>query len=133
MLTSEDLKEITRVEEQALNRSTTKQTKNHVNELRIFLESKKLPNTIEKIPPKYLCQYLRQWFSTMKKRDGDFYSLSTLACKRASIHRFLQENANYKLIGNEEFRLFESKKSQHRFRRKMVLNVCVFIVNSKLK
>ena len=107
LLTTEELMEITRVEELALNKSTTKQTKNHVNELRTFLESKKLPNIIEKIPPKYLCQYLRLWFSTMKKRDGESYSLSTLACKRASIHRFLQENTNYKLIGNKEFRLFE--------------------------
>ena len=85
LLTTEELMEITRVEELALNKSTTKQTKNHVNELRTFLESKKLPNIIEKIPPKYLCQYLRLWFSTMKKRDGESYSLSTLACKRASI------------------------------------------------
>lgn len=107
LLSAEELSEINNIEEQAVNKSTSKQTKNHVDELKSFLQSKMLPNIIESIPQKYVCQYLRLWFSTMKKKDGEFYSLSTLACKRASIHRYLQETAGYKLIGNEQFRLFE--------------------------
>ena len=106
VLSAEDIQEINSIENDAVNKSTTKQTKNHVDELKIFLESKKLPNEIESIPPKYLCQYLRLWFSTMKRKDGECYSLSTLACKRASIHRYLQEKAGYNLIGNDQFRLF---------------------------
>ena len=106
-LSAEDLQEINNIEDQAVNKSTAKQTKNHVDELKHFLESRKLPNEIESIPPKYLRQYLRLWFSTMKKRDGGCFSLSTFACKRASIHRYLQEKADYNLIGNDEFRLFE--------------------------
>ena len=75
LLTCDDLMEITRVEELALNKSTTKTNKESCQRIENVLESKKLPNTNEQIPPKYLCRYLHLWFSTMKKRDKESYSM----------------------------------------------------------
>lgn len=70
--------------------STTKmQTTSYAKRFKAFLQSKSLPDCIETIPVRYLNQYLRLWYSSLRKPDGRFYSPSTLACMRAGINRYL--------------------------------------------
>lgn len=90
-LTEGQLSELKDIEKRAINSSTEKQTKCVSDEFKKFLLDCSLPNQIENIPARYLCEYMRLWFSEMKRKDGEAYSLSTLACKRAAIHRYILE------------------------------------------
>lgn len=119
-LSEEQEKQLSDIEEQAVNKYTAKQTRNHVEELKRFLLDNHLPNSIGSMPQRYLCQYLRLWFCSMKKKNGDLFSLQSLACKRASIHRHILESAGYPVIGNENCQSFE--KTYAAVRHKILTN-----------
>ena len=86
----EDIKkEIALIEEEAKNKRTSDQTKQYVNKFKSFLRDEKLPTNIEKMPVRYLSQYLRFWYSKLTTLDGKLYSPSSLICMRAAIHRYL--------------------------------------------
>jgi len=43
----------------------------------------------------------------MKRKDGESFSLSTLACKRAAIHRYILKTIGVAIIGNVLFKSFD--------------------------
>ena len=86
------LDEILQLEEECKNRNTHDQTKYYVKKFKKFLESKRLPTSIETMPIKYLSQYLRFWFANATKKDGKLYAPATLICMRAAVNRYLNDS-----------------------------------------
>jgi hypothetical protein len=68
---------------------TLAQTKLYSERFRTFLLKHGLPINFENIPERYLSQYLRFFYSELRKEDGSFYSPPSLICIRAAIHRHL--------------------------------------------
>ena len=83
--------ELNKLEEQEIPNTTRAQTLSYARKFKIFLQSKSLPDCIETMPVRYLNQYLRFWYSSLRKPDGSFYSPSTLACIRAGVNRYLSK------------------------------------------
>jgi len=77
------------LEEEAIPRSTEAQTRRYVDKFKQFLREKKLCPEFEKAPDEILNNYLRYFYSSLKKEDDTYYSPSTLVCIRAAIQRFL--------------------------------------------
>ena len=78
-------KQMREMEESQLNSNTKNQTQQHVKQFKQFLEEQNLSSKIEEMPLRYLAQYLRFWYSQLKRRDNGLYSPSSLKCFRASI------------------------------------------------
>ena len=70
------------MEESQLNSNTKNQTQQHVKQFKQFLEEQNLSSKIEEMPLRYLAQYLRFWYSQLKRRDNGLYSPSC-------VHKFL--------------------------------------------
>ena len=101
----ETLKEIEIETLSARNKNTADQTIIYVKKFRKFLENEKLPSDFEKIPVRYLSQYLRLWYFRMRRNDGGLFAPSTLICARAAIQRHLQLTRNLNIIEDPNFQL----------------------------
>lgn len=86
--------------------STKFSTKHHVDKFKNFLSKNNLPNDIESMPVKYLAQYLRFYYFSLKTKDGELYSPNSLIGIRASIQRYLRGpnvNRMINIITDKEF------------------------------
>lgn len=95
------------LEEEAIPQSTEAQTRRYVEKFRLFLREKQLSPEFEKTPDEILNNYLRYFYSSLKKEDNSYYSPSTLVCIRASIQRFLSSaniNRNVNIITDPTFK-----------------------------
>ena len=61
----------------------------YVKKFKDFLVEKNLSPEIESMEVPMLAEYLRYFYSSLKKKDGGFFSPSSLGCIRAAIHRYL--------------------------------------------
>ena len=77
------------MEKDEVPKSTSSQTLCYSTKFKDYLNSKGLPNTIESMPLRYLSQYLRLFYSSLKKDDNTYYAPATLGCIRAAINRYL--------------------------------------------
>ena len=77
------------IEENEVPCSTKAHTVSYSTKFKEFLRSKSLPDSIETMPIRFLNQYLRLWYSSLRKIDGSYYSPSSLACIRAAVNRYL--------------------------------------------
>lgn len=87
-------------------RSTKSHTKAYAQKFKSFLVSKQLPDCIETMPLRYLNQYLRLFYASLRKDDGNYYSPSTLACIRAAINRYLTKAPHNREINLKKDREF---------------------------
>jgi len=74
---------------------------------RNFLHDKKLCTDFEKVPDTILNNYLRLFYSELKKEDGGFYAPQSLICFRAAIQRHLtspETNRQVNIVNGEPFR-----------------------------
>jgi len=108
------------IEESQLNSNTKKQTQQNVNQFKQFLEEQNLSPKIEEMPVRYLAQYLRFWYSQLKKKDNGLYSPSSLICIRASIQRYLSSSEvgrRVNIVNGEDFKeannMLKCKIGQH--------------------
>ena len=88
---NEQQQDITCIEENVNNKSTSQQTKYFLNKFVDFLKNMKLPYISTK-PVRYLQSYLRLWFVKCRKEDGNIYSTCMYCCMRDAIHRSLSES-----------------------------------------
>ena len=72
------LQEIEDLETEAKSKNTERQTKNYIKLLKNFLMENNLPQNIEDMPIRYLESYMRLFFTKIRKKDGDLYSVSSL-------------------------------------------------------
>lgn len=106
-LTNEQLEELNRIEADAVPKSTDKQTKQHVNRFKRFLREEGLQENFDTIPHNFLNDYLRLFYTKIRKDDGGLYSPASLICFRASIQRYLSSyavNKNINILQGEEFK-----------------------------
>lgn len=61
----------------------------YVKKFKDFLVEKKLSPEIESMEESRLAEYLRYFYSSLRKQDGGFFSPSSLGCIRAALHRYL--------------------------------------------
>ena len=66
----ETIEKLDTMEQAEVPLSTKSHTKAYSRKLKDFLSSRSLPNIIETMPVRYLDQYLRLWYSTLRKDDG---------------------------------------------------------------
>lgn len=100
-------RELDRIEKEAMPTSTKKQTENYVNKFRRFLEENNLSPNFEEIPNRILNDYLRFFYSKLRKSDGGMYSPATLVCIRAAIHRHLtsaEVNKKINILKDDDFK-----------------------------
>ena len=90
ILTEQEEEELIKLEKSAQPTSTQNQTKKWVNLFKDFLTEKELCPDFERIPSQLLNDYLRLFYSHLKKKDGTFYAPASLICIRAALHRHLQ-------------------------------------------
>ena len=79
-LTEEQLDYLRKIEESAVPKSTANQTKQHVNLFKRFLRDNSLQENFELIPTSYLNNYLRLFYSRIRKKDGELYAPASLIC-----------------------------------------------------
>lgn len=103
-LTPEIEAELNIAEELIKNKSTEQKTRENVNRFKLFLTENGYSTEIENIPPYFLDQYLRHFYSNLRKCDGTFYSPSTLLCIRSSINRYLSSFRPINLCADSEFK-----------------------------
>ena len=70
-------KQMREIEDQQMNTCTKNQTQQHVKQFKHFLEERNLPSQIEEMPIRYLAQYLKFWYSQLKKKNKGLYSPSS--------------------------------------------------------
>lgn len=93
-------------EEEEVPLSTKLHTKSYAAKFKTFLVSKNLPDSIETMPVRYLNQYLRLFYASLRKEDGTFYAPASLGCIRAAINRYLTKapyNRQINLKKDREF------------------------------
>lgn len=61
----------------------------YVKKFKDFLKGKNLSQEIETMKESVLAEYLRYFYSSLRKQDGGYFSPSSLGCIRAAIHRYL--------------------------------------------
>ena len=88
-LSDEVVAQMNSFESGEITASSKTQMNNYSTKFKTFLKSKGLPDTIETMPEKQLSDYLRYFYSSLRKVNGEFYSPATLGCIRAGIHRYL--------------------------------------------
>lgn len=106
-LTVEEEKTLRELEESAIPKTTQNQSRRTVLRFRNFLCDKKLCTDFEKVPDTILNNYLRLFYSGLKKEDGGFYAPQSLICFRAAIQRHLTSpeiNRQVNIINGEPFR-----------------------------
>ena len=104
-LPEETKKEIETETLKARNKNTADQTAIYVKKFRKFLENERLHTDFEKIPVRYLSQYLRLWYFRMRRNDGGLFAPNTLICARAAIQRHLQLTRNLNIKVDTDFQL----------------------------
>lgn len=100
-------RELDQIEKEAISTSTLKQTHNYVNKFRLFLQENNLSTNFEEVPSRILNNYLRSFYSKLRKSDGGMYSPATLVCIHAAIHRYLSSaevNKKINILKDDEFR-----------------------------
>lgn len=100
------IEEMNVLEDGMKNQRTKEQTQQFVTKFKMFLSSQNLPDNIETMPPRYLNQYLRFWYSKLKRVDGQLYSPSSLICFRAAIHRYITSGSvgrTFNIMHDSEF------------------------------
>lgn len=103
---SEEIKEKIRIlEQENISKSTEQQTKIYVNKFKKFLQSQNIPDDLDKIPNKYMSQYMRWWYTQLRKEDGSLYAPSTLICIRSALFRYFLSTTNVNIIHDPEFNL----------------------------
>jgi site-specific recombinase XerD len=106
-LSETELRELEELEKKTVPLATESQTKRYVDMFRNFLSEKQLCTQFEKVPDRFLCNYLRFFYSQLRMKNGDFYSPSTLICVRSAIHRHLTSvsvDRNVDILHGVEFK-----------------------------
>lgn len=80
--------ELDSLERNNMPSSSLKQMETHIRRLLLFLESNNLNANIETVPIAILDDYLRFFYSSLKKQDGNYYTPASLICVRAALHRY---------------------------------------------
>jgi hypothetical protein len=88
-VTAETKKSLDTIEKEGLCKSSAAQTENAIKRFKTFLRDHKLSESIETIPVRVLNDYLRSFYSELRRGDGEYLSPTTLSCIRAGIHRYL--------------------------------------------
>lgn len=97
--------EINNLEESFKSKSTENQTKNFVRKFQIFLDNKGIPSKIDSMPLRYLTQYLRWFYSQLRKDDGGLYAPNSLFCIRSASYRHFLFSRNIDIIKDPQFSL----------------------------
>ena len=100
------LRELDKIESDGIPKSTARQTSDSVKKFRTFLQQKGLCVQFEKVPCKILNDYLRLFYSELKRKDGLSYSPSSLICIRAGLHCHLKlpdVNSEMNIISDDSF------------------------------
>jgi len=100
------LRELDKIESDGIPKSTARQTLDSVKKFRTFLQQKGLCVQFEKVPCKILNDYLRLFYSELKRKDGLSYSPSSLIGIRAGLHRHLKSpdvNSEMNIISDDSF------------------------------
>lgn len=104
LLNDEITAELNELERSCIPKSSQKQMDSTINRFKTFLKANNLSDDLLHIPSKVLNDYLRFFYSRLRKQDGTFYTSSSLVCIRAAIHRFFALNRpSINIITNEEF------------------------------
>ena len=72
-----------------------------------FAEQQEFTTPIEDMERSELCQCLRKFYVSLRKKDGTYYKVSSLKSIRAAIERFLRSpphNKVWSIIGDPEFK-----------------------------
>ena len=77
------------LEKQAIPKSTAVQNKRIVDRFRLFLRENKFCSDFENVPTPILNNYLRLFYSSLRKKDGTLYAPQSLICFRAALQRHL--------------------------------------------
>lgn len=84
--------------------SSLKQMESHFNRFQIFLRKNNLNSDLLTVSFPILDDYLRFYYSTLKKQDGSYYSPPSLICVRAALHRYFCLNKpDVNIIGDLRF------------------------------
>lgn len=81
--------EMDKMELEEVTESSKIHIKQYVKKFKHFLTEKNLSQDIEAMDESLLGDYLRFFYSSLRKQDGGYYSPSSLGCIRAAIHRYL--------------------------------------------
>ena len=106
ILSKEEEEKLIELEKSAQPTSTKIQTKKWVQEFRNFLKNRQLSEDFERVPASVLNDYLRLFYSNLKRQDGSFYAPSSLICIRAAIHRHMvspEVNSNLNILKDDHF------------------------------
>ena len=105
-LSKEQEEELIQLEKSAQPASTQNQTQKWVKKFKDFLTEKKLCPNFETVPMQMLNDYLRLFYSSLKKNDGTFYAPASLICIRSALHRHLQSpeiNSTLNILTDDGF------------------------------
>lgn len=94
------------LEKELTPKGTQHQTISHIRKFKTFLESKKLSTNIEAMPVRFLADYLRYFYFSLRCKDGSFYAPRSLVGIRASVHRYLTSsdvNRQVNILKDPEF------------------------------
>lgn len=100
------LNELIEAEKSNTPKVTQSQTNAHIRKLKLFLKDNGLSEDIENMPVRFLADYLRYFYYTLKCKDGSFYAPRSLVSIRASIHRYLTSpmvNRNINVLNDQAF------------------------------
>ena len=106
ILDKDIMTEIDDLEKELTPKSTQQQTISHIRKFKTFLESKNLSPNIESMPVRFLADYLRYFYFSLRCKDGSFYAPRSLVGIRASIHRYLtsaEVNRQINILKDREF------------------------------
>ena len=106
-LTVDEEKSLRELEESAIPKTTQDQRRRTALKFRKFLEEKNLCKDFENVPDMILNNYLRLFYSSLKKEDGSYYAPQSLICFRAAIQRHLTSpeiNRQVNIITGEQFK-----------------------------
>jgi len=99
--------ELKTIEAACIPKSTEEHMTKFSNKLKSFLSSKSLSTDFENIPKRILNNYLRYFYSELRKMDGDFYSPASLICIRAGLFRYFtshhMQRRDINIISDPEF------------------------------
>ena len=106
VLSAAELDELVELEKSNVPKSTSDQTRRHVESFRKFLEERHLCTAFETVPENILNDYLRLFYANLRTKDQKYYSASSLICIRAAIHRHLTSvdvNRNINILHGDNF------------------------------
>ena len=106
VLSKEEEERLLDLEKSAQPMSSKIQAKKWVKEFRNFLQKRQLSEEFERVPASVLNDYLRLFYSNLKRQDGSFYAPSSLICIRAAIHRHMVSpdvNSSLNILKDDQF------------------------------